>query len=1072
MPASYSNIQRRLKVFDFKGLFTQELMWNNYPTRELSIPMDGTTYTLTPVAEQRGMAVYICVPPSGVPFPNYATRRKIDTQVSKTVREHIIVFHDIERTAQIWQWVRRESGKPSACREQIFYSNQTGDALIQKIQRIAFSLEEVNGLSILDVTGRVGTVFDVDKLTKKFYELFEREHDTFQKFVRGIPVEDLKRWYVSVMLNRLMFIYFVQKKGFLNRDLNYLQTKLAESKGRGKDKFYREFLCLLFFEGFAKEKRSQKTSDLLGDIPYLNGGLFLKHQIEEWHGTTIDIPDSAFEKILRFFESYDWHLDERPARKGNEVNPDVLGYVFEKYINQREMGAYYTKEDITSYISQNTILPAVVDMVRKTCSIALDGQQSAWRLLKVEPARYIHASVLHGMGRELPKEISAGISNIGERGRWNRPAPPEFALPTETWREVIVRRAGCKEVLSKLTSGGIQNIEDMILYNLDVLRFLEEAIANCEEPHVLRAFRDAIWNLSVLDPTCGSGAFLFAALNVLERLYDSCLVRMQAFIDDFERSGKRDGTGDFRDFGLLLDEMHDKTQHPSPRYFVLKSIILNNIYGVDIMEEATEICKLRLFLKLVAQVNPGERIEPLPDIDFNIRAGNTLVGFASEGELDHVMGSNLDFDNKKSDVTKRAEEAESAFERFREMQVLPGIEAEVLATAKTELRKQLSILHTELDHYLSGEYGIKASDKKGFDSWRRSHRPFHWYVEFYKIMKNGGFDAIIGNPPYVEVSDIEDSYRIRNLRLTVTGNLYSICVERFTSLVRNGGHMGVIVPISSISTSRMVPLMSLLTKSYEPLFVSNFAVRPGKLFVGTDMNLTVLVGRNARSTNDGQIFSTSYNRWATEFRPFLFDTLKYTESTFQRETACIPKCGSEIERRILQKLMVNPPLATICTRQGGDQIFYHSGGRYFRKCLLEKLSNEYKELNVQAGLGKTVISLLSSSLYYFYWLSVSDCYHVTKRDVETMPFAATLKSDSHFENLSGQLLEDLWKNAETRTRVRADGSTQKEVNFYVGASKAIIDKIDRRLARHYNLTEDELDFILNYDIKFRSSLDD
>ena len=74
-------------------------------------------------------------------------------------------------------------------------------------------------------------------------------------------------------------------------------------------------------------------------------------------------------------------------------------------------------------------------------------------------------------------------------------------------------------------------------------------------------------------------------------------------------------------------------KHPSDRYFILKSIIINNLYGVDIMEEAVEICKLRLFLKLVAQVERVEQIEPLPDIDFNIRAGNTLVGYTSIEEI-------------------------------------------------------------------------------------------------------------------------------------------------------------------------------------------------------------------------------------------------------------------------------------------------------------------------------------------------------------------------------------------------------------------------------------------------------
>ncbi len=105
---------------------------------------------------------------------------------------------------------------------------------------------------------------------------------------------------------------------------------------------------------------------------------------------------------------------------------------------------------------------------------------------------------------------------------------------------------------------------------------------------------------------------------------------MQAFVDDLERSGERHHPGRFADFRRILAEV-DK--HPNRRYFILKSIIVNNLYGVDIMEEAVEICKLRLFLKLVAQVDRVKDLEPLPDIDFNIRPGNTLVGFVSVDEI-------------------------------------------------------------------------------------------------------------------------------------------------------------------------------------------------------------------------------------------------------------------------------------------------------------------------------------------------------------------------------------------------------------------------------------------------------
>ena len=90
---------------------------------------------------------------------------------------------------------------------------------------------------------------------------------------------------------------------------------------------------------------------------------------------------------------------------------------------------------------------------------------------------------------------------------------------------------------------------------------------------------------------------------------------------------------------------------PTGAYFVLKSIIVGNLYGVDIMEEAVEICKLRLFLKLAAQADRVEKLEPLPDIDFNIRAGNTLVGFARLNEIQEALTYRMDFDQVLPDIS-------------------------------------------------------------------------------------------------------------------------------------------------------------------------------------------------------------------------------------------------------------------------------------------------------------------------------------------------------------------------------------------------------------------------------------
>ena len=129
--------------------------------------------------------------------------------------------------------------------------------------------------------------------------------------------------------------------------------------------------------GQPEPERDPELADLLGRIPFLNGGLFDVHDLER-DNPDITIPDEAFERVFSFFDAYRWHLDERPRQEDNEINPDVLGYIFEKYVNQKQMGAYYTKEDITGYITRNTVIPFLFDAAKK----AVPGRfQSRWRRL-------------------------------------------------------------------------------------------------------------------------------------------------------------------------------------------------------------------------------------------------------------------------------------------------------------------------------------------------------------------------------------------------------------------------------------------------------------------------------------------------------------------------------------------------------------------------------------------------------------------------------------------------------------------------------------------------------------------
>lgn len=131
---------------------------------------------------------------------------------------------------------------------------------------------------------------------------------------------------------------------------------------------------------------------------------------------------------------------------------------------------------------------------------------------------------------------------------------------------------------------------------------------------------EVLRSLTVCDPTVGSGAFLFAALDVLQPLYEEVLARARELAEEGEPPAEFLVEADAR----------------AGSYWLIKTICLHNLFGVDLMHEAPEIAKLRLFLKLAAQIDSVEHLEPLPDLDFNIKCGNLLVGIADERDAQGV----------------------------------------------------------------------------------------------------------------------------------------------------------------------------------------------------------------------------------------------------------------------------------------------------------------------------------------------------------------------------------------------------------------------------------------------------
>jgi len=653
----------RLQQFDFHRLFVEELGWSKPSMRDaVQMTVKNAKFTGRQISHLAGVAVFEVSAEDGR-IPDAKIRAAIDKEVSALFHEHLLIFVDKERTQSLWYWVKRQEGKPLP-RDHFYLRGQPGDLFLSKLGGIVFEITEFDqsgNVPVFEVAQKLRGALDVERVTKKFYGEFYDEHLAFIEHIHGILDEKDRRWYASVLLNRLMFVYFLQRKRFIdNGNLDYLQYKLTQSREKGRDLYYSGFLKLLFFEGFAKpeEDRSAEARQLLGSIKYLNGGLFLPHRVEQNY-PEIHVPDKAFENILALFQRYSWNLNDTPGGEDNEISPDVLGYIFEKYINQKAFGAYYTRPEMTEYLCGRTI----------------------------------HHLILNAV-------------NTPEVGKSN----PIKSVKIRDYRTIA------------------------------------ELLMDLDGPLCRQLLFEVLPNLTLLDPACGSGAFLVAAMKVLINVYAAVIGRVK-FLNQTD---------------LVTWLSRTEREHKSLNYFIKKRIITDNLYGVDVMEEATEIARLRLFLALVASANDLEQLEPLPNIDFNILPGNSLVG------LMHVNDRDFEKRNAQTKLFRRSyqqvlAEKNRLIENYRHASTF----AKDLTALRNEIQKMKEEALPTLDDILLDEFkrmGIKF-EQATWDEDQETEgkpvkrnlthddikelQPFHWGFEFDKVLnERGGFDAIITNSPW------------------------------------------------------------------------------------------------------------------------------------------------------------------------------------------------------------------------------------------------------------------------------------------------------------------------------------
>jgi hypothetical protein len=670
---NFEAARESLHQFKFQELFIHHLGWEN-PTgiHTLQMKIDEIDFTARPISNLSGVAVFEIENPAGF-IPDKETQKKVHNEISKLYHENLLLFLDTGRTQSQWLWLKRDGNK-KIFRDHLYMKGQPGDLFLNKLSAMFVDISEFNEqghLPIIEASAKIAKALDVEKTTKDFYSGYDQERLELVDLIEGIDDEKDRRWYASVLLNRLMFIYFLQQKGFLdNEDREYLQNKLAQYEGQGNYHFYNNFLKVLFFEGFAKPegKRTPEVNRILGTIRYLNGGLFLPHQLEEkW--SQIRIPNQAFANIFKLFTHFTWNLDDRPGGKDNELNPDVLGFIFEKYINQKAFGAYYTRPEITEYLCERTIY------------------------------------------------------------------------------QVLLEKINTPEIPGVLPARAFDSIDEMLL--------------KADAPLCRELLVNVLPKISLLDPACGSGAFLVAAMKTLINVYSAVIGKIE-FLNDPQLNA------------WLKSVQKD---HASISYYIKRQIITNNLYGVDIMPEAAEIAKLRLFLALVSSVEKVEQLEPLPNIDFNILTGDSLIGLlrvdeeAFNRKLNpgaQLQQANLLPQFKQTGLFQKSyrqlvDEKQRQLDTYRHATHY----TEDLQSLRDEIEKNRQEAYRSLNDLLLNDFSrleIKFEQATWDEKANREGKPirravrlsdiealspFHWGYEFDEVMNShGGFDAIITNPPW------------------------------------------------------------------------------------------------------------------------------------------------------------------------------------------------------------------------------------------------------------------------------------------------------------------------------------
>lgn len=829
--------------------------------------------------------------------------------------------------------------------------------------------EKRDSLEIKDIEN----AFNVEALSKEFFDKYKAQYEAFVKYMAnpangmrqdfidtdfdhtGMSAEKIRdreekpiRDYVKRLLGRIVFLHFLQKKGWLGvpagrewgeGDRDFMLHLFQQATERQKENFLDDILEGLFAKGL--DCNRSDIGDLYDTkvegfrncrIPYLNGGLFERDNLDQ---KTSRFPAEYFENLLTMLSQYNFTIDENDPNDAEVgVDPEMLGRIFENLLeDNKDKGAFYTPKEIVQYMCRESLIA--------------------------------------------------------------------YLQTDQEYKN--------KDCIRKFVT----------THDVEVLGNLKEDID--------QKLRD----VKICDPAIGSGAF---PMGLLRELF-------------FCRSAIEPN---------IVENAANIKRH----------IIQNNIYGVDIERGAVDIARLRFWLSLIVDEKSPEA---LPNLDFKIMQGNSLLEQYKGVDLSAITEKKVSKDGVISFDNMLDVYRKNLRDKLAEYYACPN------HSKKLELRKEISdIVKQELVELNIPDFDdIDLSANSQFFLWHT------WFYDVFSRPSKEGFDIVIGNPPYGAKYDNQTKQYYKNTYTTAKtirglqkGSLdtYTLFIELGYDLLRKNGSFAYIVPISLTSSDSLTGVHRILMQNCNTVYISSYAVRPKPVFENAVVNTSILLFQKTK-TPCQHLYSTKMHRRGKEFNlQKLIDNIQFTDVRGLTLYGRIPKIGSKVEKDILAKIFKNTPIKTFYDDKGTPIYYRTTGGRYFKVVTNYSTgSTKEKPLYFRKDMADVIGCVLSSSLAFWFYQIYSNNLDWKTYEIEnfTIPMFS-IKDIDFLDKLYSRYLIDIEKNANIRN---SSGNSTYNVNSFkeykIVRSKPIIDEIDDYICPLYGLTQEETDFIKNYELEFR-----